>query len=134
MSANPCLRCGLCCARYRVSFYWRETTEDRPDGVPVELTNTLGLFRRVMKGTDCAAPRCIALVGTLKESVYCAIYDQRPSPYREFEASWANGRSSERCDQVRLDAGLPPLTPDDWQDQPWFDAPASPESPAPRAA
>ncbi|HOJ69912.1 MAG TPA: YkgJ family cysteine cluster protein [Candidatus Hydrogenedentes bacterium] len=134
MAANHCLRCGVCCARFRVSFYWRETTEDHPGGVPVEMTDPLGPFRRVMKGTDAPSPRCVALLGTLKESVRCAIYDRRPTPCREFEASWANGQPNERCDRARLEAGLPPLTPEDWQDTPPSTSPDPLTHPAPHAA
>lgn len=135
MSANPCLQCGVCCARYRVSFYWRETTEDQPGGVPVEMTDPLGPFRRVMKGTDCAAPRCVALVGTPGVAVRCAIYDRRPTPCREFEASWANGQPNERCDRARMEAGLRPLTPEDWSHPTCDDnSPAPPQQPEPRAA
>ncbi len=100
----------------------------------MELTEPLGHFRRVMKGTDSAAPRCAALMGTLKESVRCAIYDRRPTPCREFEASWANGAPNERCDRARIEAGLPPLTPEDWQDTPSNDSPDRGNFPTPHAA
>jgi uncharacterized protein len=43
--------------------------------------------------------------------VTCGIYALRPSPCREFEASWIDGVPSERCDQARAAHGLPPLEP-----------------------
>lgn len=87
---NPRQRCGICCAHYRVSFYWRKATDDSPDGVPVDLTDTLGPVWRGMTGIDCATTRSIALIGRSKNPWRCATYDHRPSPCRKFEASWAN--------------------------------------------
>ena len=75
---NPCLSCGACCAWFRVSFYWRECDDQCPGGVPAGLTEDLGPFRRVMKGTGRIPPRCIALEGEVGTSVYCSIYARRP--------------------------------------------------------
>jgi len=55
--ANPCLRCGACCAYFRASFYWGEADDTAPNGVPVELTEDLTAFRRVMIGTNGKEPR-----------------------------------------------------------------------------
>ena len=41
-----------------------------------------------MKGTDDAAPRCVALDGEIGCQVGCRIYDHRPSPCHEFNP-WA---------------------------------------------
>ncbi len=112
----PCLRCGACCARFRVGFYWRETDDQTPAGVPLGLTAPLGHHRRCMLGTDQARPRCIALEGQVGVAVRCAIYAQRPSPCREFTPSYADGRPQERCAAARAAHGLPPVTLADWVD------------------
>ena len=121
MTPHPCLGCGACCAAYRVGFYWREA-DDGGGTVPVAFTTPLDLHRRAMRGTDCSRPHCIALAGEIGVSVRCAIYDQRPSPCRDFTASWQHGRAEPRCDAARARYGLPPLTPGDWfgivEDQP----------------
>lgn len=105
---NPCLSCGACCASFRVSFYWAEP-------VPEALTEALTPQRACMRGTNQAAPRCTALLGTLGESVRCSIYAQRPSPCREFMPAWAEQQANAACDRARLQWGLPPLAPGWWQ-------------------
>jgi len=111
---NPCLTCGACCAFYRASFYWAEADDATHGGVPANLTEKLNDFRRVMIGTNCRDPRCIALEGTIGESVHCSIYPQRASVCRDFEASWVNGKPNERCDKAKAAWNLPPLEPDAW--------------------
>lgn len=150
---NPCITCGACCTRYRVSFHWMETTlecapagsngaltghdftghdlssldhssatdaggpdvavdeafEDLPPAVPVDLTESLGPHRNIMKGTGTIPARCIALTGEVGVSAHCSIHRVRPSPCREFERSWENGRAHDRCDASRRAYGLPPL-------------------------
>ena len=61
---SACLSCGACCASFRVSFYWAETTEVILEGVPQELTDAIAPFYNCMKGTNHKQPRCIALQGT----------------------------------------------------------------------
>jgi len=100
MIYNPCLDCGACCACYRVSFYWGESSLLRADGVPEALTEKLDHYRMVMRGTDNKQPRCIALQGDVGQQVGCAIYEQRPSPCREFDAG------SEACIRARMRHGL----------------------------
>jgi Fe-S-cluster containining protein len=68
----------------------------------------------MMKGTSGSNPRCVALEGTVGESVRCTIHPSRPSPCRAFEASWSNGRHEPRCDEARAKYGLAPLKPEDW--------------------
>lgn len=109
--ANPCLRCGVCCTHFRISFYWAEA-DDAPGGwVPVALTEPLNPWRRCMKGTNGARRRCIALIGTVGEGVRCAIYAQRPSACREFPVYLADGTPNPKCQELRARAGLPPLLP-----------------------
>ena len=108
---NPCLDCGACCAYYRVSFHWSEAERFLGGATPAELTTKLSPHRVAMRGTQSKSPRCVALDGQIGKAVSCSIYSQRPSPCREFEASWVNGMHSERCDQARAAHGLPPLEP-----------------------
>ncbi len=109
MQDNPCMHCGACCAYFRVSFYWAEMVSGG-GVVPDELTEPLTPFLSCMKGTNEKKPRCAKLVGEVGECVSCTIYEQRPSPCREFNQSWVNGVQNEACDRARAAYGLPPLT------------------------
>ncbi|MDH4321784.1 MAG: YkgJ family cysteine cluster protein [Desulfobulbaceae bacterium] len=111
---NPCLLCGACCAYFRASFYWAETDDVTPGGVPVMLTEELQPWRRVMLGTNQPQPRCIALQGTIGSDVRCTIHPRRASVCRDFPASWEVGVHNERCDRARAAWGLAPLTPNSW--------------------
>ncbi|GIV75514.1 YkgJ family cysteine cluster protein [Caldilinea sp.] len=106
---NVCLQCGACCAYYRASFYWAEADPAQGGSVPPELTTQIDLFLVAMKGTEANPPRCIALHGEIGKAVCCTIYEQRPSPCREFPVSWLDGHPNPRCDQARAAWGLPPL-------------------------
>jgi len=130
--ANPCLQCGVCCTLFRVSFYWGEADDATPGGVPVGLTEQLTAHRLMMKGTGAPPHRCVALEGELGKSVRCSIHQNRPSPCRAFEASWANGAPHDRCDEARARYGMPPLKPEDWLDPvspPWQTPDPEPELP-----
>jgi len=111
---NPCLQCGACCAYFRASFYWAETDEVTPGGVPVMLTEELPPWRRVMLGTNQPQPRCLALQGTIGSEVHCSIHPRRASVCRDFPASWEGGVHNERCDKARAAWGLAPLNPNSW--------------------
>ncbi len=113
---HPCQTCGACCASYRVGFYWREAESlDHDHAVPPGLWEDLTSVKRCMKGTASKhQPRCVALVGRIGEQVNCSIYSHRPSPCREFEASYEFGVQNERCDQARAKHGLAPLHRSDW--------------------
>lgn len=108
-----CLRCGACCAAYRVSFYWAEAEPDLGGTVPPDLTERLDAHRLVMRGTKHQPVRCEALAGTPGRSVQCTIYAQRPSPCRTFLVSWEDGAPHEACNRARQRWGLPPLQPQD---------------------
>lgn len=82
-----------------------------PGGVPVEFTQDLTDFYRVMKGTDKAEPRCIVLEGEIGKSVCCSIYERRPSACRNLVPSWFDGEPNDRCDKARVAHGLAPLKP-----------------------
>lgn len=107
--SNPCVSCGACCATYRVSFYCGETDEFPGGCVPSGLVEQVTSVMACMRGTAAQPPRCIALHGEVGKSVSCAIYEQRPSPCREFAPLAAVGRSDEACADARRRHGLPPL-------------------------
>ena len=109
---NPCITCGACCAHFRASFHWSECS-DGYGQIPVELTEDLTRYRRVMKGTNSSSPRCIALQGEIGNCVSCSIYELRSSVCREFTFSYQDGQPNERCDQVRAAYGLQPIEPFD---------------------
>lgn len=109
---NPCIRCGACCAHFRVSFYCGEIAGDNGGTVPAELVSQVSPLRGCMKGTEYGGQRCIALRGELgKPGIHCAIYEQRPSPCREFQAWFDDGTPNPDCQRVRAGIGLPPLPP-----------------------
>ncbi len=112
---NPCLSCGACCAYFRVSFHWTETTDYSSGTVPIELTEPVDGFRQAMRGTSQKQPRCVALDGTIGSAVHCAIYTKRSSTCQEFMPSWEDGTPNPLCDKARLNYGLLPLTPEIWQ-------------------
>lgn len=68
-----------------------------------------------MAGTNQPQPRCAALIGTVGESVRCAIYEQRSSTCVAFGVHWENGVLTVipddlvRCNQARVRWNLPPL-------------------------
>lgn len=113
MKVHPCLKCGACCAFYRVSFHWSETLSDSFN-VPDEFVNELTSHMSVMKGTNKRDPQCMALKGKVGEYVTCSIYEQRPSCCRNFKASYEDGVRNKRCDEARISKGLKPLKPQDW--------------------
>jgi Fe-S-cluster containining protein len=99
---HPCLRCGACCAAWRVDFAAEEMDEQGgcvPAGLAVEVTATTSR----MRGTDHLPARCAALVGKVGERACCGIYEWRPNPCRELEPG------SSACEQARARHGLPPL-------------------------
>lgn len=109
MKVHPCQSCGACCAAFRVSFYWRES-----EGIAPEWVESFHPHLSCMKGTNQKNPHCACLQGKVGEQVSCAIYEQRPSPCREFLASFEFGVQESRCDEVRQKKGLRPLTLEDW--------------------
>jgi Fe-S-cluster containining protein len=99
---HPCLRCGACCAAFRVDFSVHEMEEmggSVPAGLAVEVNDST--WR--MRGTDHLPVRCAALVGRVGERASCGIYEWRPGPCRELEPG------SQGCEKARARHGLPPL-------------------------
>ena len=88
---NPCLTCGACCAYYRVSFHWSESERFLGGRTPPRLTAQISPHRVAMLGAERMPPRCLALEGEIGKAVSCSVYALRPSPCREFAASWAGG-------------------------------------------
>jgi Fe-S-cluster containining protein len=112
---NPCISCGACCASFRASFYWMEGADMTPGGVPVELSEDFNDRFRIMKGTNCKTPYCIALKGLIGFEVSCMIYEQRSTSCRDFMPSYYDGVThNERCDQAREKYNLPPIHPQDY--------------------
>ncbi|MDE3010201.1 MAG: YkgJ family cysteine cluster protein [Pseudomonadota bacterium] len=103
--AGSCLKCGACCAAFRVSFYW---AEPEAAGLPVSWTQRLTPFLAVMAGTSSRQPRCVALAGVIGDAVHCGAYANRPSPCRAVAAG------DPQCQRARARHGLPAL---DWRPQ-----------------
>lgn len=109
--ASVCERCGACCASYRVDFHPAELAQTQGStGVPVDMAILLTAKLMRMKGTDDAAPRCIALEGEIGCRVGCRIYADRPSPCHEFNPWAALGIADQACDRARLRHGMRPLS------------------------
>ena len=114
---HPCLSCGACCASYRVTFPSSETKRTNPFPVPEEYTEDSGIHFKTMKGTGKKhRPSCCALIGKIGVKAICGIYSERPTPCREFMASWENGRPNSRCDEARRLHGMSPLKSSDFVD------------------
>lgn len=111
---SPCLHCGACCAFFRASFYWAETSAGTPGGVPEHLTEKINDFRVQMKGTRGLNPRCVALRGEIGQRVTCDIYEQRSSVCRAFPPSLEDGVVNDDCNRARATHGLLPVTASDW--------------------
>jgi Fe-S-cluster containining protein len=113
---NPCIQCGACCAFFRVSFPWEETSESDSNGVPFDLTEPVNEFLQCMKGTNQPHPRCLMLQGKIGTRVGCAIYNKRATTCRDFGLHCKNGHlqvdgeNLERCNEARKAWNLPPLT------------------------
>lgn len=115
-SLHPCQSCGACCASYRVSFYWREAEKtDSAHPVPPKYWLDANSQTRILKGTENKHhPKCIALKGRIGEFVGCEIYANRPTPCRNFQASYEDGKHNPRCDEARAKHGLKPITKQDF--------------------
>lgn len=106
-STDPCSDCGHCCAYFRISFPWIETSVYHPNAVPISLVSALNPQRVCMKGTESGNGRCVAL----SDSGRCTIYEKRPSVCREFRIWDAQGDVNPDCSKVRQAHGLQPHEP-----------------------
>lgn len=82
--SNPCLDCGVCCVHFRISFYVGELSGENGGHVPVELATQINSTMACMKGTECGEAPCTALGGVVGEKIWCKIYENRPTPCREY--------------------------------------------------
>lgn len=113
---NPCIGCGACCSYFRVSFYQGEL-ESVGGYVPDNDVIPINMFYVAMKGTDIKEnKKCINLTGEVGQCASCSKYENRPSPCRDFPASYENGtgEQDERCDKARNFHGLKKLEIEDW--------------------
>lgn len=113
MKNHPCLSCGACCAYFRISFHWTETSSESY-AVPIEKTIGISPYVNAMIGTREKDPRCIALQGVIGTDVSCDIYLNRPGCCRQFKASYEDGFVNQRCEQARINQGLSILSRNDW--------------------
>lgn len=79
--------------------------------MPEALVEPVGHNLVCMRGTASAPSRCVALRGTIGQSVSCAIYEFRPIVCRDFAPLAAIGRGDEACGEARQRHGLAPLMP-----------------------
>ena len=77
--------------------------------VPIAMTRSVTPFLVCMQGTENGADngkvRCIAL----QPNNLCAIYDNRPTPCREFPAYMRDGSLNPKCTELRALYNVPPL-------------------------
>ena len=97
---DECLRCGACCASFRVSFYWAEAWSR---GLPDLMVEKVNPQMACMAGTNHTDPRCLALHGAIGDEVRCVVYGMRPEPCREVRAG------DDKCRDARLRHGLAPI-------------------------
>lgn len=106
---NLCMRCGACCAFYKVSFECLEVDDVSGGVVPVSMTVKISASRSAMSGTEKNPIRCDALNGTIGHAVFCSIYDCRPTTCRRFYSTWEHEMVNSLCDRARASYGLNPL-------------------------
>ena len=113
-NSNPCFECGQCCQKLRVSFYHGEIAADPNEAqgnhstgvVPSDLTVQLTPHLACMTGTETGNQGCVALSHDAEQGYRCTIYDQRPSPCRDFNIFEEDGSLNPLCDKLRKAAGL----------------------------
>ena len=62
-----------------------------------------------MKGTEQGGHHCIALEYAPQTGYRCSIYENRPSPCREFNPRNEDGSANLKCNELRQSAGLASL-------------------------
>lgn len=101
MSTNPCFECGQCCQHFRVSFYHAEIAGNGTGIVPAELTSKINAHMACMKGTEQGNGACVALRHTEEAGWRCSIYEERPSPCREFNILNEDGTINAKCQELQ---------------------------------
>lgn len=102
---NPCLNCGACCSHFRVSFYHGEMDINPMGFVPSEMTVKINDHFACMSGTEHGG-KCNAMIGEVGSIISCTIYENRPSPCREFEVWDKNGVPNVKCQELRMKNGI----------------------------
>jgi len=100
---DPCLSCGACCDS-NVDVDWDE--QQVPPGFVEAYQDRDGMWyrrTRIKPGNGPAKQQCVALHGTIGETVRCKIYRRRPRLCRSFPPGCAE------CNDARADYDLPPL-------------------------
>jgi Fe-S-cluster containining protein len=116
---HPCVSCGACCAFFRVSFFVHERENFDKWKVPLDRTVTTDSKIYSMQGTEKKHhPKCNSLTGRIGKYAICNMYENRPSPCRNFTASYSDGKKNSRCDEARKAHGLAPLSRSDWHIEP----------------
>lgn len=112
---HPCQSCGACCAIFRVSFPQDELLGSQGWVVPNDVVDDPSQKIVSLKGTTKSGrPSCAQLGGRIGKHVACQIYSTRPTPCRNFKASFEDGTHRPRCDEARKAHGLKPLGRHDW--------------------
>lgn len=118
ISNHPCINCGACCGTYRVSFLRSELAPNGLWKVPASEVEDHGTDYVSLKGTTKNHhPSCNQLQGRIGKKAWCGMYENRPSPCRNFKASYEDGTKQPRCDEARRVHGLRPLTKNDWSEE-----------------
>jgi uncharacterized protein len=106
---NPCFDCGACCSHFRISFYGGESDAHQGGFVPDHLISPINAVMACMKGTEVGGGRCVALKGEIGHHVSCSIYENRPTPCREYEVWDKDGNPNPYCQKLRAKIGKPLL-------------------------
>lgn len=109
--SNPCLNCGACCSHFRISFYHSELDYHPAGFVPDSMAEKVNDTYACMTGTKSGEGRCIALQGSIGESISCSIYANRPTPCRKYRVWLEDGSPNPECQKLRAKIGLKLLEP-----------------------
>jgi len=110
---SDCQTCGACCDHF-------EVVDVYPDDTNFGYLKSADLLRKTeygfyaMKSISEGDNRCIALEGTVGESVRCTIYDNRPRGCRIFEQDSAICRTTVFVEITRKGKSLFTDDPDSW--------------------
>ena len=99
---HPCLRCGACCAAFRVDFAAGEL-DALGGSVPAGLAVAVKASPWRIRGTDHQPVGGAPLTRPHRERAGGGIYEWRPNPCRELAPG------SDACARARARHGLPPL-------------------------
>jgi len=111
METEPsvCCRCGACCCTFCITLPRVDLASQSGGWVPDDLTVPYTPTTTCMRENPDQPGRCIALEGSVGESVRCTIYDRRPAACRDFAPLSALGMGDEACDEARRRHGMRPL-------------------------